>query len=121
METRELNQILYELSEYLFPDEGGEHKVAIDSVGYDGDQPIHVLARSGNVSDIFVLISAGANVDSRGEMDETPLHIAVEQQNLELIKVLLAAGAKSNIKNRFGETAKGLAKHIGGKVNALVQ
>lgn len=104
--TRSLQEILKALSEVMFPTDAGEHPVAIDSIGYDGDTPLHVLAWQNDLEGLQVLIAAGADVNTQGEMDETPLHIAVTQRNIPMIRALLNAGAHDRIRCEFGDTAR---------------
>jgi ankyrin repeat protein len=90
----------------MFPADAGEHPVALDSVGYDGDTPLHVLAWQNDLEGLHLLIAAGADVNAQGEMDETPLHIAVTQRNIPMIQALLKAGARDSIRCEFGDTAR---------------
>src|SRR6188768_1246833 len=91
--TRTIDEVLQSVSEDMFPDDEGKRVVAIDSVGDDGDLPLHALAWKGDVDGIVTLLDAGADVDARGEDGETALHIAIHQENAVMIAVLLAAGA----------------------------
>ena len=108
-----LNEILESLSDVMFPADSGGHPVAIDSVGYDGDTPLHVLAWRNDLEGLQVLIAAGADVNAQGEMDETPLHIAVTQGNIPMIQALLKAGALDSIRCEFGDTARERAAAAG--------
>jgi len=104
--ARSLQEILQSLSDVMFPDDAGEHPVAMDSVGYDGDTPLHVLAWQNDLEGFLVLIAAGADVNAQGEMGETPLHIAITRRNIAMIQALRKAGARDDIRCEFGDTAR---------------
>ena len=108
--TRTLEEVLQSVSEDMFPDEEGNHAITIDTIGEDGDLPLHALAWKGDVDGIVTLLDAGADVDARGEDGETALHIAIHEENAVMIAVLLAAGASLDIKSDFDETPVELAK-----------
>lgn len=113
---RSLQQVLQECSGVLFPADLGERAVDIDTVGYDGDTPLHVMAWRNDVEAVRILIGAGADVNAKGEMDETPLHIAVHQENRAMIRALLEAGARDDIRSEFGDTPR---ERAGGDLLAL--
>lgn len=106
-------EVLTSLSDVMFPSDAGEHPVAIDSVGYDGDTPLHVLAWQNDLEGLQILIAAGADLNAQGEMNETPLHIAITQRNIPMIQALLKAGARDDIRCEFGDTAKERAVESG--------
>ena len=91
----------------------------IDSVGYDGDSPLHVVAWRNDLDAVQVLIDAGANVNAQGEMNETPLHVAVRQRHVLMVSAMLDAGARPDIRSEFGDTPKELALQEGGSVARL--
>ena len=93
--------------------------VSIDSVGYDGDTPLHVFAWRNDLERVQLLVRSGANVNALGEMDETPLHIAVRHQNRAMIEFLLASGANPDIRSEFGVTAREMDE-VGGDVTKLL-
>ncbi len=68
------------------------------------DQPIHVVAFWGNVSELKTLLEFGADINSKGEDGYTPLHEAIDQDNHEAVKFLLKRGANPSIKNDDGDT-----------------
>jgi len=113
MSSRSLQEVLQTTSDNLFPAELGEAKVNIDSVGFDGDTPLHVLIWRGDTAGVLLLISNGAPVDAPGDMGETPLHIAILKNNMEVIEALLKAGARTDIISEFGVTAKDRAQQKG--------
>jgi ankyrin repeat protein len=117
--SRSVEQILESLSDVLFPDGSGNRKVELNSVGYDGDTPLHILAWRKDVDGIKTLIDAGADVNALGEMDETPLHIAVTNNRIDIAELLLSAGADMNIRCEFGDTPLERARTTGGKMAGL--
>ena len=100
----------------MFPEESGSHPVAIDSIGYDGDTPLHVLAWRNDLAGMELLIAAGADVNAQGEMDETPLHIAIRQRNIPMIQALLEAGARDDLRCEFGDTPRERAPQYGKEI-----
>ena len=119
METRTVTQILESVSDVMFPDVMGEREVKINSVGYDGDTPLHVLAWRKDKEGIEALIAAGVEINALGEMDETPLHIAVTNKSTEIVRLLLSAGADVNIRCEFGDTPLERAKEKGKQIANL--
>jgi ankyrin repeat protein len=115
---RSLQDLLQSLSDVMFPSDP-ERRVAIDSVGYDGDTPLHVMAWRNDLESVRMLIAAGADVNAQGEMDETPLHVAIRQGNLPMISAMLEAGARDDIGSEFGETPRECALKKGGAVAGL--
>jgi ankyrin repeat protein len=116
--TQDTKQLLRSLSDVMFPS-APDTPVQIDSVGYDGDTPLHLVAWRNDLEAVRLLIDAGADVNARGEMDETPLHIAVHHGNVQMVQVLLRAGARADIRSEFGDTPKERASLQGGQVAAL--
>jgi uncharacterized protein len=102
----------------MFPSDP-ERCPALDSVGYDGDSPLHVLVWRNDLEGVQVLIEAGANINATGEMDETPLHIAVTQQNVSMARALLEAGARDDVRCEFGDTPRERALQQGGPTASL--
>ena len=92
-----------------------------------GWTPLHLVARSGRVMAIHLLVDAGADVDAKigGEWEEhfnsdpnritsrcfkeTPLHRAIREGRLSALEVLLAAGADPKAEHETFSDALGLA------------
>jgi ankyrin repeat protein len=111
-----LAEMLESTSDVLFPEHLGEAPVMLDSVGCDGDTPLHVMVWRNDLYAVRTLLQAGSKVDAIGDMSETPLHVAVGQENTAIIEALLEAGARFDVRSEFGETAAERAARIGGEV-----
>jgi ankyrin repeat protein len=88
---QDIQKLLRSLSDVMFPSDP-DTPVRVDSVGYDGDTPLHVVAWRNDLDAVLLLIDAGADVNAKGEMDETPLHIAVHHGNPRMVQAMLRAG-----------------------------
>ena len=117
--SRTVEHILWSTSDVLFPAEIGEKPVTVNSVGIDGDTPLHVMAWRNDLEGARLLLEAGADVNAVGDMGETPLHVAVGEHSVELVALLIAAGADPNIRSEFGRTAKEEAVEIGSAIAQL--
>jgi ankyrin repeat protein len=115
---QDMQELLRTLSNVMFPAEP-DTPVRIDSVGYDGETPLHILAWRDDLCGVQLLVAAGADVNAIGEMGETPLHAAIHQGNTAMIQTMLRAGARTDIKSELGETPHELAKEYGGEIAAL--
>lgn len=104
--ARSLQEILESIADVLYPADFESRKVAIDSVGYDGDTPLHIMAWRNDLEAVEILLGAGADANAKGEMDETPLHIAVTQKNPAMVGAMLKAGARDDIRCEFGDTPR---------------
>jgi len=86
------------------------HLINPNQRGFEEDTPLHMACRAGEMEDIRVMLSAGADIDMQGDLGKTPLHIAVSQNNVELVKLLLEAGANVEITNESGRTPADMAE-----------
>ena len=120
MPTRTLQEVLAFASSqegfFCERDLGPEGLVGVNTHGFAGDTPLHVMAHINDVQGAQILLAAGANPDASGEMGETPLHAAISQGSLDVIRVLLAAGASTSIRSEFGKTPAKMAAAAGGEV-----
>ncbi len=76
---------------------------------------LHDAARGGDVDQVKLLLSKGADVNLRNRMNWTPLHTAVQNRKHEVIELLIAEGADINAKNNRGLTPLMAAVYIGQK------
>ena len=120
MSGRTVAQILQSVSDVLFPEQLGNASITIDSVGSDGDTPLHVLAWRNDYEGVVALIRVGAPINAIGDMGQTPLHVAILQGNESIARALLSAGADTSVRSEFGETPFDLAMRKGGGLAALV-
>ena len=114
---RTLEEILQSTSDNLFPADLGDALVEIDSVGCDGDTPLHVLIWRDDTEGALILIENGALINACGDMGETPLHIAIHKKNKNIIDALITKNARTDIFSEFGQTALDKAKKNCIKIN----
>ena len=81
-----------------------------NQIGLDEDAPIHVACRMGELEDVEIMVSAGADINLIGDIGNTPLHEAAIRGNLMVVKRLIELGASPRIKNEFGQTARDVAE-----------
>jgi ankyrin repeat protein len=67
--------------------------VAPESPCSDGDTPLHVIARGGNLDLLKKTLPFVTNIDVVGDCGYTPLHCAVMRRHPEVVKLLMAHGA----------------------------
>jgi uncharacterized protein len=86
----------------------------VNSIGLEGETPLHMASLRGAAADVAILIEAGANPNSVNDVGATPLHRAVYAGNLQIVTQLLDAGAQL-VKNNYGTTPHDLAIETGNK------
>jgi len=118
--SRTLDEVLWSVSDAIYPDSLGEKPVEVNCHGADGDTPLHVLAWRDDTEGAAILVAAGANVNALGDMGETPLHVAARQGNAVLLDLLLRAGGDPSLRSEFGLTVRELAAGRGGAVARVV-
>jgi uncharacterized protein len=79
-------------------------KLDVNSVGKEGETPLHMAVTRGALQDVVTLLAAGANVNARTEFGWTPLGRSPSSLSIEILKVLLLAGADIHAKSEFGDT-----------------
>ncbi|MHC4538180.1 MAG: CocE/NonD family hydrolase [Planctomycetota bacterium] len=62
--------------------------------------PLHQAAANGDVEQVRLLISKGADISAQDEKKNTPLCYAVDSGNMEIVKLLVEAGTDINAGNR---------------------
>ncbi|MFZ2148819.1 MAG: ankyrin repeat domain-containing protein [Sedimentisphaerales bacterium] len=78
-------------------------------------QPLHDAARDGDIDQVQLLISQGADVNEKNRMGWTPLHTAIRNRQQALIEPLIAKGADVNAKDNSGQTPLLAAVYVGQK------
>jgi len=76
---------------------------------------LHDAARDGDIDQVQLLLSQGANVNEKNRMGWTPLHTAIRNRRLALIEPLIAKGADINAADNRGQTPLMAAIYIGQK------
>jgi len=66
--------------------------------------PFHQAAAHGDVDQVKLLISNGADVNAKAEKEMTPLHYAAKAGKMEMVQLLIKAGADVNAKDQNGLT-----------------
>lgn len=75
--------------------------------------PIHDVAKSGDLEQVQLLIVQGVDVNEKATRDETPLIIASLAGNGEIVNYLLQRGANIYARNASGMTALHAAAYAG--------
>lgn len=65
---------------------------------------LHQAVVNGDIDQVNLLISKGADVNLRNRMNWTPLHTAIQNRRQALIELLIAKGADINAKDNRGQT-----------------
>lgn len=75
------------------PDYSGIDVSDINACGTDGDNALHYVIRSGDLSAAKALINAGIDINKAGDLGYTPLHVACIMGNMDMVKLLVEKGA----------------------------
>ncbi|CAB0000631.1 unnamed protein product [Nesidiocoris tenuis] len=70
---------------------------------FQGYEPIHLAAATGNLEIVKLLLRNGAQVGARTTIDCTPLHFAIENGCYSVAKYLLSQGADIKARNKYGD------------------
>ncbi|HUU19571.1 MAG TPA: ankyrin repeat domain-containing protein [Sedimentisphaerales bacterium] len=76
---------------------------------------LHDAARDGDIDQVQLLLSKGANVNEKNRMGWTPLHTAIRNRRLAIIEPLIAKGADINAADNRGQTPLLAAVYISQK------
>ena len=77
----------------------------VNHCGFQGQSPLHIAARSRDISLIRILLSNGARINARDDSGETPLFNAASFGHPEIVKLLLEKGADITIRNKYEQNA----------------
>ena len=76
---------------------------------------LHQAVVDGDIDQVNLLISKGADVNMQNRMGWTPLHTAIQNRRQALIEPLIAKGANVNAKDNRGQTPLHIAVNLGQK------
>lgn len=80
-----------------------------DTPNTQGETPLHLACRAGNLQIVEILLNAGANLESKSSITgATPLLVAIAENHPDIAKLLIGKGANVNATN----IARGTALHI---------
>ncbi|KAK7231402.1 spectrin binding protein [Aureococcus anophagefferens] len=84
---------------------------ALDATNAEHNSPLHLLARSGNVEGVGLLLQHGADPNLRGAGGCSPLHAVcdapldgADEQHARCVAALLAAGADGDVRDDAGRS-----------------
>jgi hypothetical protein len=100
---------------YQMDDEEGGVRARPRQDEQEKAKTLHDAARDGDIDQVQLLLSKGANVNEKNRMGWTPLHTAIRNRRLALIEPLLAKGADINATDNRGQTPLMAAIYIGQK------
>lgn len=83
---------------------------------HEGDRPLAVAAKDGQLGLVRLLVHRKANVNASGPLGRTALHWAADRGNEEMVAFLLSEGAHADIADSNGGTPAMLASlrgHVG--------
>ncbi|MEQ1529914.1 MAG: ankyrin repeat domain-containing protein, partial [Methylococcales bacterium] len=84
-----------------------------NQLGIGEASPLHLACYHGEIDDVDIMITAGADLNLPGDIGDTPLHCAVRMQREDIVEKLLTAGAKHDLKNDYGDTPLDIAEREG--------
>ncbi len=88
-------------------------KRGIDAVNEDGETPMILAARAGDLNVVNALIKQGANVDVQvNDVACTALIVASREGFIDIVGVLLKAGADMDTQDHLGCTALDWAEEL---------
>ncbi|XP_057842332.2 uncharacterized protein LOC131051724 [Cryptomeria japonica] len=88
----------------------------LDDVTFQGDTPLHIAARKGNLHLVQWILQLKPSLDkSRNKDDNTPLHEAAKSSNLNVVEFFLQLEDRSDYLhyNKFRETPLVIASQYG--------
>ena len=77
--------------------EGAIEKKQVQAKPQKQEYPLHQAAVNGDVEQIRILISKGADINAKDEEGKTPLCLAVKSGKMEIVRVLAESGADVNL------------------------
>ena len=83
---------------------GGSPDVVSSAGGEEGQSPLHLAARSGDLLGVHLLLAGNASVAALDAQGRTPLHAALEGRHPEIVELLVAHGADVDLPDAHGNT-----------------
>jgi len=87
-----------------------KHSINLNQMDSNGNTPLHLAARLGNLDLVLIYLWLGFNVNQPGENGWTPLHEAFSYGHQQISRYLLSAGARLTLVNAKNQTPKHLAR-----------
>ena len=88
----------------------------VNATDKNGQTPLKIAARYGNVAMANILIKADANVNAADKNGRTPIRMAARYGNVAMVSMLTKAGADVNAADKNGRTPIRMATGYGYKV-----
>ena len=70
--------------------------------GFAVAEPLHEVAKEGDLAKVKSLIAEGSDVNMAGENGTTPLHFAADRGHIDVVELLISKGADVNAKTKAG-------------------
>lgn len=101
----------------------GKDASLVNLKNQNGNTPLHIAARQGNVDIAAFLIEKGADLEAKNPTGYTPLFFAVLSKQPEAVRFFLGKGADVNAQTRFQTTPLFTAAESGNSeiVRALIE
>ena len=81
-------------------------QLGVNTPGCFGNYPINLACVRGNVEEVMLLLTEGADINQRGEYGSTPLCDAVGAGHTHIVRLLVARGANVHLKDEMGYSPK---------------
>lgn len=108
MKNKALQEIFQKYSTH--PEFLGIEILDVNQPGAVDDTLLHIAARTGQLTEMKVLLAHGARVNCIGDLGNTPLHQAAMSGQVDSVKLLLKSGANPQVQNEFEQTAAEVAR-----------
>merc|ERR550532_1995898 len=89
---------------YLWPNKWPHPTAHLNSKNLDGDTPLIIATREGQVDNIEALLGQNVDVNIANNKGDTPLINAAEKGQRTIVEQLLIRGASVDVSNEKGDT-----------------
>lgn len=114
-QRRGLTDVISPARPYL-TDDDEEYLPARPRAGQETtSRSLHQAVVNGDIDQVNLLISKGADVNVRNRMNWTPLHTAIQNRRQAIVELLVTKGADINAKDNRGQTPLHVAVNLGQK------